>query len=108
MNNPYSVRYTDLFFSDLESAPDYISNELSNPAAARSLYSKVKKETASIAKMPFSFPDCSYWYLPEAKYRHAPIGNYSVFFEVNEKERTVIFLRFMYSAMNITDSAITQ
>ena len=108
MNRKYTVKYSGYFFSDLEDVLDYISDKLENPSAAKGLYGKVKNEIEKISKLPMSYPDCTYWYFTEKKYRHCPIGNYSLFFEVDDSNKTVIILRFLYSGMNIKKNDLPQ
>ena len=102
----YKRQFSKFFFSDLESALDYLEVHLNNANAAKNLYKKVKEEITSISVMPLSFPDCSYWYFNEKSFRHSPVGNYSIFFKVDEKNKTVIYLRFLSAKLPIQSNDI--
>ena len=38
--------------------------------------------------------------------RHCIIGNYVLFFEISEDEKTIRILRFLYGRMDITNSEL--
>ena len=96
-------RLTPLALSDIDDALSYISDTLSNPAAAERLYRSLLKEIDSITDGPFSFPDCSYYLIDDVNIRHSVIGNYVLVFEVDEESRLIKFLRFLYGRRDINN-----
>lgn len=99
----YRYKLTPLALSDIDDALGYISGTLSNPTAADRLYHSLLKEIDSIVDGPFSFPDCSYYLIDDGNIRHSVIGNYVLFFDVDEKGHLIKFLRFLYGGMDIAN-----
>lgn len=96
----YSLLYFELYKEDLQLTLNYISNILYNPDAANKLYLDIKQCCEEISKDPYIFSS----YLGKTKlksnYRKAKVGNYYLFFEINEDVKIVKIKRFIYSKMD--------
>ena len=102
----YRYKLTPLAMADVDEALDYIDRRLANPAAAKKLYLSLLKEVESVCSGPFSYPNCSCYLIEDNSIRHAVVGNYVLIFSVDEKDRLVKFLRFLYGRRDINDSTI--
>jgi len=102
----YQYKFTPLAVSDIDDALDYIANVLFNKFASDKLFCLIENEISAIRENPFSYPDCSYYMIDDTSLRHAVIGNYELFFEIREKEKTINILRFLYGKMDITNISI--
>lgn len=100
MANKYNYQFTDLALSDLEYTLSYISNYLMNKKAARDLLSLIENAIECICEFPYSYPDCSYYFIEDSAIRHATIKNYIIVYRVNEETSTIEILRFKYSKQN--------
>lgn len=53
-----------------------------------------------------AYAGCESYFISDVTYRHAVIGNYVLFYRVNEEKEQVEILRFLYSGRNIGQSDI--
>lgn len=98
----YKVYIAASFENDLDLVTAYISKVLQNPTAADNLLAKAEETVGYIAEHPFMFslfPDDE---LAERGYRNAPVGNYQLFYRVDESSETVYILRFQYAGRDIS------
>lgn len=95
----YKILVTKSFESDLDSVLLYISGTLKNRSAAGSLLKKVKDNITMLASSPLAFP--VYPHISKVSYRFIPVGNYLIFYHVDEVQEIVYIDRFLYSARNI-------
>jgi addiction module RelE/StbE family toxin len=86
--------------ADIASAVKHISKVLKAPMAARNLYDAVEKHEAIIAEMPHIFPFVSDEELAAKGLKSVKVKNYILFYTVNEKEKTVRIMRFLYGRRN--------
>ena len=102
MANNLSFTISDLAQQDIESALQYISEELKNGKAARDLYAKIREAFALILQYPAAQPQSSLA-IPNNPYnlRKMPIGNYMLYYGITQSEITV--LRFIYGGRNIDE-----
>lgn len=106
MGSRYTWKMTPLAEADIDGVLSYITEQLSNRAAAARLLSDFDKAINSICEFPMACAGCEYYFISDANCRHAIIGNYVLFYRVNEDEKQIEVLRFIYSGRNIGQSDI--
>lgn len=95
----YKILVTKSFESDLDAVLSYISGTLKNSNAASNLLKKVKDNIAMLDSSPLAFP--IYRYISSKEYHFIPVGNYLIFYHVDETQAVIYIDRFLYSARNI-------
>ena len=98
----YKIRIAESFEHDLDLVTAYISQVLQNPTAADNLLAKAEETVGQIAEHPFMFSFFPDEELEQKGYRNAPVGNYQLFYRVEESTETVYILRFQYSGRDIS------
>lgn len=92
---------TRKFENDLDSVISYISIKLSNPIAAKNLLNKTEEAIKSLSDSPLFFPIYHNSLIKEKEYRFLTVGNYIIFYRIDEAAKTVYVARFLYSGQNI-------
>ncbi len=103
MSSKYTYRITELYQNDIDDALGYISFQLHNPEAAEALFFKIEKEIEYITRYPYTRADCQYYYIADPHYRHSMIGNYIMVYYVDDDEKELRILRFLYGKMDISN-----
>lgn len=106
MGSKYAWKMTPLAEADIDGVLSYITELLSNKAAAERLLSALNKTINNICAFPMAYAGCESYFISDVNYRHAIIGNYVLFYRVNEEKEQVEILRFLYSGRNIGQSDI--
>ena len=96
----FKIDYTDSFTEDFVRALNYISIELCNFQAAKDLKERIKQSLTLIREFPYSCPIVPNTFIPKKRLRRKVINNYSLFYEVDEKNKTVVVLRLILSRRN--------
>ena len=97
----FRIDSSDSFLDDLNRAFNYISKELCNHQAAKELCDKIDLALSLIEKFPYSCPIVPNAFIPRKDLRRKVINNYSLFYEVDEKNnKTVVVLRLILSRRN--------
>ena len=96
----FRIDYSDSFIDDLNRAIDYISNELGNCNAAKELYKKIDQSLSLLENFPYSCPIVPNAFIPKKDLRRKVINNYSLFYQVDEKNKIVLVLRLILSKRN--------
>lgn len=99
----YNLIFSNDFNSELNSVLDYISQNLDNPSAAKSLLSKVVNTTSLLKENPMLFPLYHNEKIAKQGFRYTVISNYLLFYKVNEVKQTVELLHFIFGERNIPD-----
>lgn len=102
MQNKYQFKFTRLALLDIDEVMSYISFNLANPQAAKSLYNEIEKAITQICEFPYAYADCSHYMIENENIRHIKIGNYILIYEISKSSSTLHILRFCYSMMDIT------
>ncbi len=79
MNKKYLLRYLPLFEYDLLSAVDYISNDLKNPQAAKSLIDKTEKAILERLDSPLAYEPYHSTKPRKYPYYRIYVENYTIF-----------------------------
>ncbi len=101
MDSKYTWKMTPLAEADIDEALSYITESLSNKTAADRLFSALNKTINNICEFPMAYPGCEPYFISDANYRHAIIGNYVLFYRANKEKEQIEILRFIYSGRNI-------
>ena len=89
----YRILPTKRFKTRLESALTYISLDLANPIAAKTLLDAVKNTFSLLANTPFAFPE-------EEDVRKVPVRNYRIYYTVDEQNQIVYPQTFVHSSQD--------
>lgn len=98
----YQVHITSTAERDIMFAADYIEFSLKNPTAADNLLDDVTKQIGSLADLPKKFRVVDDPVLGSFGIRFVIINNYLAFYTINEENKTVIIVRFLYKKSNWT------
>lgn len=96
----YKVIISDVALLDIESALRYIRFTLQNEKAAEDLLDKTDGAFISLADFPEKFQLVNDPLLSSSGIRAVNINNYIAFYIVDESDRTVYVVRFIYSRRN--------
>ncbi len=96
----YDLRITKKAEDDLNAAADYIEFTLLNPQAANDLLDKAVKELSNLTEMPQIHRIVDDPFLNALGIRFILVNNYIAFFLINEEEKTVYIIRFLYGKRN--------
>ena len=96
----YSVNITDLAEEDILATVKYISNALKNPIAANNLLDEIEKHEKKLEEMPNIYPFVNDEYLSQKGIKYVIIKNYLMFFTIDENNKIVNVIRFLYGRMN--------
>jgi len=92
----YSLNISKLAENDISSALTYIAKVLAAPMAADKLLDEIEKYEEILEDTPSIYKRVPDEYLAELGLRYVIIKNFMMFFTVNEEERTVNVIRFLY------------
>ena len=96
----YVVHVTLEAECDVRQAVFYINNILYNPSATTRLLNKIAAAIESLRLNPYRYPLVNDDYLAQQKIRLFPVKNYHLFYTINEQNKTVSILRFVYKKRN--------
>jgi plasmid stabilization system protein ParE len=92
---PYTLRYLRLALDDLSEIQEFnrrFSEKYQNETIAA-----LKARCGSLAENPFGAPRYEY----DTRYRKAAVGDYLIFYQVDEKKCLVSICRILHGARNI-------
>ncbi len=96
----YQVLVSAVAERDIVAAADYIEFALKNPAAANRLLEKVETRISSLSELPCRTRLLDDPVLASWSVRCVAVDNYLAFYAVNESDKTVTILRFLYQKSN--------
>ena len=96
----YNLHMTKKAEDDLNEAADYLEFTLLNPQAADDLVDKADQELSSLIEMPPIHRLVDDPFLKVLGIRFILVNNYMAFFLINEEEKTVYIIRFLYGKRN--------
>lgn len=98
----YKVEILPKAVGDMSAAVSYIAGELHGPHAAESLMMGFDVAIEGLAEFPYSHPA----YIPirplRHEYRRIMVGNYGVFYWVDEQSQTVTVSRVIYAKRDLS------
>ena len=98
----FRVKFSEQAAQDLTDIIEYISDTLYSPGAAERFYNEVAKRLDKIGENPFIYPLSRNKKLSAEGYRVAVIGNYLLFYVVNEANTIAYIIRIVYGKRDIT------
>ncbi len=93
MENNFSLLISDVSLKDLEGIFSYISENLSNPSAAKKLAKDFNDAFINLRNFPFSYPIVNVIFIKEKNIRRMIVNIYVVFYKIEEKEITILRIR---------------
>ena len=100
----YQLHFTPLAYEDMDEILSYISNKLSNPQAAESLFEEIEKSIQRLKKFPYIGSEVTDSYLAAKGYRKLIVQNYLVFHLVDIKQKQIIIMRILFGAREYRNS----
>ena len=97
----FRIKFTELAAQDLSDIVEYISEKLYSPGAAERFYSEVDKRLDKTSENPFIYPLTRDEKLSAEGYRVAVIGNYLLFYLVDEVNMIAYIIRIVYGKRDI-------
>ena len=101
MPNKYKFAFTPLAEQDIDSVLEYISVNLQNKKAANGMLDKLEKTIERVCLLPYGFPDCKIYFIPDDTIRHVNIDNYVMIYGIDDENRQINILRFRYAKMDL-------
>lgn len=97
----YKILLTQSFENDLDNTLSYITTKLLNRIAANNLLKKTKETIDMLTDNPSAFPVYHGTSNIKYDYRYILVGNYIIFYRIDEETKTVYIMRFLYSGQDI-------
>jgi len=92
----YSINITDIAEEDILNTVKYIADVLKAPAAANNLLDEIERHEAILENTPNIYPFVPDEYLAQRGLKFTMVQHYLMFYTVNEDEKTVTVIRFLY------------
>jgi len=99
----YKLRFSTLFNSDVDSSYNYIKIKLEAPMAADNLIREIIEKLDKIKKNPNIRPLVQDKYLASLGYRLINVKNYVIFYIIDNDEKHIKVIRFLYNKRNWTN-----
>ena len=93
----YFLNITEIAEEDILSTIKYIANVLKAPMAANNLLDEIEKYEEILENTPNIYPFVRDEFLAGNGLKFVAIKNYILFYTINEDEKTVNVIRFLYS-----------
>ena len=97
----WKINYSEKSLADLDQIYEYICNELLMPETAVKQAEKIMEKIDSLETMPerYKIYEEEPWKLK--KLRYFSVGNYLIFYLVNERENIINIVRIIYGKRDI-------
>ena len=92
----YKIVYLPIARRQLEEAVMYIAEELCAPDAADDLLDAVDEAACALSEMPYRHALYPLLFAMKREIRFVPVGNYNLFYVVNEDRKTVEIWRLIH------------
>ena len=96
----YRVELTPPGSTSLRKIRWYISEQLKNPVAAKNICGKIMKQIKDLKYHPYLFPLVDNERFKGEEVRFFPVGNYIVYYSVDEQLKTVYILKIAGAAQS--------
>ena len=97
----FKVKYTEQASDDITDIIEYISYELYSPKAAEKFYKEVSDKIELLRDNPYLFPLYLDEKLSAEGYHFAVVGNYLIFYIIDNNNSVVTIVRIIYGRRNI-------
>jgi len=92
----YSLIITDIAEEDILNTVHYIADVLRSPTAANNLLDEIERHEEILENTPNIYPFVPDEYLAQRGLKFTMIKNYLMFYTVNEEQKIVTVIRFLY------------
>jgi len=93
----YTLVITNIAEEDILDTVSYIANVLKAPAAANNLLDEIERHEEILENTPNIYPSVPDEYLAQRGMKFTRIKNYLLFYIINEDEKIVTVIRFLYT-----------
>ena len=93
----YSLNVTDIAEEDILVTLKYIADVLKAPKAANNLLDEIERHEEILENTPNIYPFVPDEYLAQRGLKFTRIKNYLLFYTINEDEKTVTVIRFLFA-----------
>ena len=97
----YSADFSEQAADNLSDITRYISDELYNPQAANRFYNEVANKLILLREQPYMFPLYHDEELSAKGIRSIVIGNFIMFFVIDDEKKVVSIVRILYGRRDI-------
>jgi plasmid stabilization system protein ParE len=96
----YRLRFSKIYRIDVDSSYNYIKDKLEAPMAAENLIKEILEKLNKIRENPNIRPLVQDKYLASLGYRLINVKNYMIFYIIDEDNKHVKIIRFLYNKRN--------
>ena len=96
----YKLKISKLYKEDVSSSYNYIKYKLEAPMASNNLKKEIKEKMNKIKENPQIRPLVQDKYLASLGYRLINVKNYMLFYIINEDDKHIKIIRFLYNKRN--------
>lgn len=107
MECKYSYRFTQAAEQDLDEILQYISVDLTNPAAAQNLGRKIFEKIDTVRDFPNSGPLVDNEFLADKTVRKLSVDNYVIYYKAHYEEKIISIIRIVYGKRNLNETLKT-
>ena len=98
----FRIKFSNQAAQDFSDIVEYISDKLYSPTAAERFYQETGKRLGKISENPFIYPVSRIDRLSADGYHVAVIGNYLMFYLINEADSIAYIVRIVYGKRDIS------
>jgi len=99
----YKLQFSKLYREDVDSSYNYIKNKLEAPMAANNLVIEILEKLNKIKENPNIRPLVQDKYLASLGYRSINVKNHIIFYIINNDNKAIKIVRFLYKKRNWTN-----
>ena len=97
----FKVKLSQQAVNDIDDIISYISHELYSPQAAERFFNKINQKISLLGKNPFIYPLYHDEDLSKKGLRFVIVGNYLMFYIIDEENTVVHIARIVYGGRNL-------
>lgn len=101
MTNKYSVIYSPAARDDLFAIRRYIADKLKAPTTATKLAKRIRDSIKELDTSPERYVRVEWEPWQSMNMRHYPVGNYEIFYVVDNENAVVTIVRIFYGGRDI-------
>jgi plasmid stabilization system protein ParE len=99
----FYVNFSEKAEFDILNIVEYIAEEKLNPQAAKRFHENINEKADLISRNPFIYPLSRNEKFREKGYRNAFIGNYLMFYRVDENDKIITITGVIYARRDLTE-----
>ena len=92
----FRIIFHDTAYADMDEVGEYLSQFC--PSTSENFFKKVRKQTLQLEEMPYMYPV----YEKDSYFRRMVLGDYLLFYSVNEARRLVIVHRIFRHSRDVS------